>query len=82
MLFNRCSNRCCYDVPIERWEQMSILTDEYLHLKAKMCMNYRCGHCPLSCRANSKYFSCRTLEREKPDEAIRIVKKWSEENDT
>lgn len=81
MLFNWCNNRRCYDVPIERWEQMSILTDEYFHLKARICIKVGCNNCPLTRRERSRFIKCNTLEREKPDEAIRIVKKWSEEND-
>ena len=82
MLLNLCSNRCCYNVFIGMVVtiSVSILTDEYFHLKARMCINIRCGNCPLSCRGNAKYFGCRTLEQEDPDEALRIVKKWSEEN--
>lgn len=58
---------------------MSNLSDEYFHLKAKMCISIGC--CCANCLL-SRHIKCNTLEREEPDEAIRIVKKWSEENDT
>lgn len=63
---------------------MSILTDEYFHLKAKMCISIGCccANCLLSRHIKSRLIKCNTLEREKPEKAFEIVKKWSEENDT
>lgn len=57
---------------------MSILTDEYFRLKAKMCRKYRCKNCPLSKHRNSQHLTCSTLERENPEKALEIVKKWNE----
>ena len=58
-------------------------TEEYFYLKAKMCCKYRyCNNCPLSKQRNSQHLTCSTLERENPEKAFKIVKKWSEENDT
>lgn len=58
------------------------VTDEYYRLKAKMCCKYRCNNCPLSKQRNSQHLACNILERENPEKAFKIVKKWSEENDT
>ena len=58
------------------------VTDEYYRLKAKMCCKYRCNNCPLSKHRNSQHLTCNTLEREYPEKAFEIVKKWSDENDT
>ena len=57
---------------------MSILTDEFFRLKAKMCRKYRCKNCPLSKHRNSQHLTCSTLERENPEKALEIVKKWNE----
>ena len=61
---------------------MSSLTDEYFHLKARICIKVGCNNCPLTRRERSRFIKSNTLEREKPEKALEIVKKWNEENDT
>lgn len=62
---------------------MSNLSDKYFHLKARMCISIGCccANCPLSRHIKSRLIKCNTLEREEPDKALRIVKKWGEENE-
>lgn len=54
---------------------------EYLKEKVRMCIEHRCGNCPLGKAGDEQYYSsCRAWEEEHPEEAVEVVKKWSAEH--
>lgn len=63
------------------------ITENYLKEKARMTKSIgvdRCGisciTCPLYCLNNECKMSCRRLENKRPEKAIAIVQKWSDEH--
>lgn len=53
---------------------------EYLNEKVRMCIEHRCGNCPLGKAGDEQYYSsCRAFEEEHPEEAVAIVEKWETE---
>lgn len=63
------------------------ITENYLKEKARMTESIgvdRCGiscmTCPLYCLNNECKMSCRRLENKRPEKAIAIVQKWSDEH--
>ena len=53
---------------------------EYLKEKVRMCIEHRCGNCPLGKAGDEQYYSsCCAFEEEHPEEAVAIVEKWETE---
>lgn len=44
------------------------------------CNGVECMTCPLSSNINDEDLSCTSLESEKPEIAVEIIEKWSEEH--
>ena len=57
-------------------------TENYLKEQNRMTGNCEidCKDCPLDYVNNKAYLSCGEFERAYPDEAIKIVQKWSDEH--
>ena len=55
---------------------------EYLEVRSRMTRGCTIGclNCPLSNEKNGKGLGCSDLENTYPDIAVKIVKKWNEEN--
>lgn len=63
------------------------ITENYLKEKVRMTQksdssrcSILCTDCPLNCVKNGRIYSCYTMERRYPTEAIAIVQKWSDEH--
>lgn len=63
------------------------ITENYLKEKVRMTQkpdssrcSILCTDCPLNCVKNGRIYSCYTIERRYPTEAIAIVQKWSDEH--
>lgn len=58
---------------------------EYLREKERMCKHYlyeqkACSQCPLNSSTNGHRTYCREMIYDHPEDAIRIVQKWSDEH--
>lgn len=51
-------------------------TKNFINEWARMCQSCVCGSCPLGI-----YENCNDFIKRHPSEAIRIVQKWSDENE-
>ena len=52
---------------------------EYLKVRARMC-KVGCARCILSNRYNGRAILCEVLQRDYPEEAVRMVEEWAKEN--
>lgn len=52
---------------------------EYLKVKARLCILYACGSCPLGKEARRRNYTCDLFERDNPEECVRVIENWNAE---
>ena len=53
---------------------------EYQRTIARLCLNAKCGDCPIWLARKDKSRGCKFFLIDYPEEAVAIIQKWAEEN--
>lgn len=53
---------------------------EYQRTIARLCLNAKCGNCPIWLARKDKSRGCKFFLIDYPEEAVALIQKWAEEN--